>query len=98
MVAMYVNVTKITINNYDLACPQHRLKTLDKKKKLKFGRRALLLVDNILGVPSTSGTGTRLEYTRRAVENMQLTYEIARRKLQERADKQAESKEKLSIP
>ena len=33
--AMYVNVTKITINNYDLACPQHRLKTLDKKKKLK---------------------------------------------------------------
>ena len=55
-------------------------------------------MDNILGVPSTSGTGTRLEYTRRAVENMQLTYEIARRKLQERADKQAESKEKLSIP
>ena len=34
----------------------------------------------------------------RTVENLQLACEIARRNLQERADKQSESNEKLSIP
>ena len=46
---------------------------------LMFGRRASLPVDIILGVPSTSGSGTRLGYFRRTVENLQLACEIARR-------------------
>ena len=63
-----------------------------------FGRRASLPFDIILGVQCTSGSGTRLDYSRRTVENLQLAYEIARRESQERADKQSESNEKLSIP
>ena len=64
-----------------------------------FGRRASLPVGIILGVPSTSGSGTRLEYSRLTVEILQLAYEIARRNLQEeRTDEQIESSEKLSIP
>ena len=63
-----------------------------------FGRRASLPLDIILGVSCTPGSGTRLEYSRCTVENLQLSYEIARRSLQERTDKQAESNEKLSIP
>ena len=65
---------------------------------LMFDRRASLPVDIILGVPCTSGSGTRLDCSRRTVENLQLAYEIARRNLQERADKQSESNETLSIP
>ena len=63
-----------------------------------FGRRASVPVDLIIGVPCTSGSGTRLDCSRRTVENLQLAYELARRNLQERADKQSESNEKLSIP
>ena len=63
-----------------------------------FGRRASLPVDIILGVPRTSGSGTRLEYSRRTVENLQLAYEIAPRYLRECADKQEESNEKFSFP
>ena len=67
---------------------------------LLFGRRASLPLDKILAVPCTSGYGTRLDYPRRMVANLQhlqLSYEIARRNLQKRADKQSESNEKLSI-
>ena len=64
---------------------------------LMFGRRASLPVDIIICVPCTSGSGTRLEYSRRTVENLQLAYEIAPRNLRERADKQQESNEKLSF-
>ena len=63
-----------------------------------FGRRASLPVDIILGVLCTSSSGTRLEYSRRTVENLQLVYEISRRNLTERADKRAESNEELSFP
>ena len=74
-------------------------KTIDEIPHfLMFDRRASLPVDVHIGVPSTSGSGTRLEYSRRTVEYVQLAYEIARRNLQERADKKAESNEKFSIP
>ena len=75
-------------------------KTLEETPHfLMFGCRVSLPVDIITGMPSTSGSGARLEYSRRTVENLQLAYEIVRRRrLQERADKQAESNEKLSIP
>ena len=103
MLAMYVNV------KYDnwaellaliqLAHNTAYNKTLEEAPHfLMFGHRASLPVHNILGVPCTSDAGTRLDYSRRAVENLQLAYEIARRNLQERADKQSEFDEKLSIP
>ena len=53
-----------------------------------FGRRALIPVDIILGVPCTSGSGTRLGYSRRTVGNLPLAYEKACRNVQERTDKQ----------
>ena len=52
----------------------------------------------MLGILCMSGSGTRAACSRRTVGNLQLAYEIARHSLQERTDKQAESKEKLSIP
>ena len=54
----------------------------------------LLPVDNILGILCTSGSGTRLKYFRRTVENLQLAYEIACSNLQERTDEQSETNEK----
>ena len=65
---------------------------------LMFGRRALLPVDVILGLPSSRTDSTRLDYSRRTVENLQLAYEIVRRNMKERTDKQAESNEKLTVP
>ena len=54
---------------------------------LMFGRVAVLPVDLILGVPATTAPQTRLDYSRRTVNNLQLSYELARRNLKERADK-----------
>ena len=103
MLAMYVN---IKYDNWAELLPFIPLahntahnKTLEETPHfLLFGRRASLPVDIILGVPCTSGSGTRLDYSRRTFENLQLVYEISRRNLQERADKQSESNEKVSIP
>ena len=65
-----------------------------------FGRAAVLPVDLILGIPSTSAPQTQLDYSysKQAVENLQLAYELARRNLKERADKQAVVNETLSFP
>ena len=57
---------------------------------LTFGRAAVLPVNLILGVPSTSAPQTQLDYSKQTVENLQLAYEQARRNLRERADKQAQ--------
>ena len=65
---------------------------------LMFGRAAVLPVDLILGVPSTSAPQTQLDYSKQTVENLQLAYELARRNLKERADKQAVVNETLSFP
>ena len=103
MLAMYVNVKYDNwaelILFIQLAHNTAYNKTLEETPHfLMFGRRAPLPIDLILGVPCTSGSGTRLNYSRRTVENLQLAYEIARRNLQERANKQSESNEKLLIP
>ena len=63
-----------------------------------FGRAGTLPVELILGVPSTDAPQSQLDYSRRTVENLQLAYELARRNLKERADKQAVENEKLSFP
>ena len=63
-----------------------------------FGRAAVLPVDLILGVPSTSAPQTQLDYSKQAVENLQLAYELARRNIGERADTQAVVNETLSFP
>ena len=41
---------------------------------------------------------SRQDYSRRTVENLQVAYEIARRNLQERAEKQAKSNENITFP
>ena len=103
MLAMYVNfkydIWAESLQATQLAQNTAYNKTVEETPHvLTFGRRVLLPVDIILGVPCTSDCGTRLDYSRRTVENLQLAYEISRRSLQERADKQSESNEKLSIP
>ena len=65
---------------------------------LLFGRAAVLPVDLIFGVPSTSAPQNQLDYSKQTVENLQLAYELARRNLKERADKQAVVNETLSFP
>ena len=65
-------------------------KTLEETPHyLVFGRAATLPVELILGVPSTDAPQSQLDYSRRTVENLQLAYELARRNLKERADRQA---------
>ena len=63
-----------------------------------FGRTATLPVELILRVPSTDAPQNKLDYSRRTVENLQVAYELARRNLQERADKQAVKNKKLCFP
>ena len=63
-----------------------------------FGGAAVLPVDLILGVPATTEPQSQLDYSRRTVENLRPAYELARRNLKERADKQATENEKLSFP
>ena len=62
------------------------------------GRAAVMPVDLILGVPSTSTLQTQLDSSKQTVENVQVAYELARRNLGERADKQAVVNETLSFP
>ena len=61
------------------------------------GRAAVMPVDLILGVPSTSTLQTQLDSSKQTVENLQLAYDLARRNLRERADKQAVVNETLSF-
>ena len=64
---------------------------------LMFGGAAVLPVDLILGVSSTSTPQMQPDYSKETVENLQLAYELARRNLRERADKQAVVNEALSF-
>ena len=64
-----------------------------------FGRTATLPVEFIIiGVPSTDAPQNKLDYSRHTVENLLLAYELARRNLQERSDKQAVKNKKMSFP
>ena len=85
------------------ACPLYRhitrITSLEETPHfIYFDHRASFPVDIILRIPYIVGSGTRLGCSRRTVENLQLAYEIASRNLQERTDKQAESKEIVSFP
>ncbi|CAB1098409.1 unnamed protein product [Ectocarpus sp. CCAP 1310/34] len=74
-------------------------KTLEETPHyLVFGRAPTLPVELFLGVPATDAPQSRLDHSRRTVENLQLAYELARRNLKERTDKQAVENEKLSFP
>ena len=65
---------------------------------LMFERAAVLPVDLFFGVPSTSKPQSQLDYSKQTVENLQFAYELARRNLKERADKQTVANEALSFP
>ena len=65
---------------------------------LMFGRRATLPIDVVLGVPNNSASQSRQGYSRSTVDNLQFAYEIARRNLQERTEKQAKSNAELTFP
>ena len=100
MLAMYSN---LACDNWaellpfvQLAQNTAHFKTLEETPQyLVFGRTATLPVELILGVPSTDAPQNKLDYSRRTVENLQLAYELVRRNVQERADKQAvENKKK----
>ena len=103
MLAMYSN---LACDNWAELLPFVQLahntaysKTLEETPHyLVFGRAATLPVELILGVPSTDAPQSQLDCSRRTVENLQLAYELARRNLKERADKQAVENEKLSFP
>ena len=74
-------------------------KTLEETPRhVVFGRAAILPEGLILGVPSTDAPQSQLDYSRRTIENLQVAYELARRNLQERADKQTLENEKWPFP
>ena len=87
MLAMY---SKLSFDNWAELIPFVQLAhnniaystTLQETPRfLMFGRAAVLRVDLILGVPSTSAPQTQLDYSKQTVENLQLAYELARRNL-----------------
>ncbi len=103
MLAMYSNLAcdnwSELLSYVQLAHNTAYSKTLEETPHyLVFGRAPRLPVDNILGVPAADVPQTPLDYSRRTVNNLQLAYELARRNLKERADKQAVDNDKLSFP
>ena len=60
-----------------------------------FGRQPRLPVDIILGIPHVERTADTEELAQNTRDNVQIAFELARRTLTERADKQAEQKCKL---
>ena len=63
---------------------------------LMFGRQPRLPVDTILGIPHVGRTADTEELALNTRDNLQIAFELARRKLTERADKQAEQNSKLN--
>lgn len=62
---------------------------------LMFGRQPRLPVDIILGIPHVGNTADTEEFAQHTRDNLQTAFELARRNLTERADKQAENNSKL---
>ena len=62
---------------------------------LMFGRQPRLPVDIILGIPHVGRTADTDELAQNTRDNLQIAFELARRNLTERADKQAEQNSKL---
>ena len=62
---------------------------------LMFGRQPRLPVDMILGIPHVRRTADPEEFAPNTRDNLQIAFELARRNLAQRADKQAEQNDKL---
>ena len=62
---------------------------------LMFGRQPRLPVDIILGIPHVGRTADTEEFAQNTRDNLQIAFELTRRNLTERADKQAEQNSKL---
>ena len=54
-----------------------------------FGRRPRLPVDINLGIPHVGRTANTEEFAQKTRDNLRIAFELARRTLTERADKQA---------
>ena len=64
---------------------------------LMFGRQARLSIDIIFGIPHVVGRSTTTEgFAHSTRENLQIAFELARRKLSEQIDKQKANNSKLS--
>ena len=62
---------------------------------LMFGRKPRLPVDIILGIPHVETTSNTEDFSKTTQENLQLAFELARRNLSERTQKQAAQNAKL---
>ena len=62
---------------------------------LMFGRQPPPPVDIILSIPHEGRTTDTKEFAQNTQDNLQIAFELARRNLTERADKQAENNSKL---
>ena len=62
---------------------------------LMFGRQARLPIDIIFGIPHVGRSTTTEEFAHSTRENLQIAFELARRNLSERFDKQKASNSKL---
>ena len=65
---------------------------------LMFGRRVMLPVDVILGMPTHTASHLRQVSSRRTADNLKLGYEITRRSLRERAENQTNAHENMTFP
>ena len=62
---------------------------------LMFGRQAKLPIDIIFGIPHVGRSTTTEEFAHSTRENLQIAFELARRNLSERSDKQKANNSKL---
>ena len=62
---------------------------------LMFGRQPRVPVDIIIGIPHVGRTADTEELAQNTGDNLQIAFELARRNVTERADKQAENNRKL---
>ena len=60
-----------------------------------FGRQARLPIDIIFGIPHVDGSTTTEEFAHSTRKNLQIAFELARRNLSERIDKQKANKFKF---
>jgi len=100
MVAMYSNIAQ---DNWAelLPCVQLAYNTAFHETThetpffLMFGRQARLPIDVIFGISHVGWTADTEDYSHSIRKNLQIVFELARRNLRERADKQTLANKKL---
>ena len=100
MLSMYSNIAQ---NNWTEVLPFIRLahntsfsSTMHETPFfLTFGRQARLPIDIIFGIPHVGRSTTTEEFAHSTRENLQIAFELARRNLSERIDKQKAKNSKL---